>query len=75
MAPIMKKLQDKAQIIAVDMRGFGETTFDSPFKSSKELAIDVMLLLREKFPELEGYYVFGYDIGATVALELGALDS
>jgi pimeloyl-ACP methyl ester carboxylesterase len=23
MAPIMKRLQDKAQIIAIDMRGFG----------------------------------------------------
>ncbi len=75
MAPIMKRLEDKAQIIAIDMRGFGQTTYDRPVQSHKELAIDVMLLLREKFPELMEYYVFGYDIGATVAMELGALDS
>jgi thioesterase domain-containing protein len=39
------------------------------------MAIDVMLLLREKFPKLEEYYVFGYDMGATVAMELGSIDS
>ena len=52
------------------MRGFGYSSCKKPIKSYNELAEDMHLFMKEEFPEVEDYYVFGHNIGGNVAMEL-----
>lgn len=57
------------------MRGSGETTYNKPVQNYKEIAVDILLLMKEKFSDINEYQIFGHDIGASVAVELALLDS
>jgi pimeloyl-ACP methyl ester carboxylesterase len=52
------------------MRGFGYSSYKREFKSYSELAEDMYLFMKEEFPEVKDYYVFGHNIGGNVAMEL-----
>jgi pimeloyl-ACP methyl ester carboxylesterase len=67
---VMEKLEDEYIIYAVDMRGFGDSTYNKPIRSLKDFATDI-----EGFVEkmnLEEFVVAGWSTGGGVALELAA---
>ena len=66
----MIELKERAQVIAPSMRGFGYSSYKKPFKSYSEVAEDMYLFMKEEFPGVESYYVFGHNIGGNVAMEL-----
>ena len=52
------------------MRGFGYSSYKKPLKNYSDLADDMNLFMKEEFPEIKDYYVFGHNIGGNVAMEL-----
>ncbi|MDD6160010.1 MAG: alpha/beta hydrolase [Oscillospiraceae bacterium] len=68
--PLISRIQDKYRCIAVDLRGFGDSSYNRRFDTLGELAEDVDLLL-EKL-EIPSVYLVGWSNGGGVALELCA---
>ena len=66
----MFKLESKFKLIAPCLRGYGFTTLNNPVKSFDDLAEDVYIFMKETFPELNDYYIFGHDTGAIVGMKL-----
>ncbi len=67
-SPIFSDLQEHFRVIAVDLRGFGDSSYNQSFNSCKELAADV-----KEFCDLLGLKeiaVVGWSAGAGVALEM-----
>ncbi len=69
--PLITRIQDHFRCIAVDLRGFGDSTYNNRFDSLDELAEDVNLLL-EKL-EIPSVYLVGWSNGGGVGLKLCAL--
>ncbi|MCF0147889.1 MAG: alpha/beta hydrolase [Clostridium sp.] len=67
---LVEKLQDKYKIIAVDMRGFGGSTYNNPIDSLNDFAKDIEELLSQL--NVEKCSVIGWSTGGGVALELAA---
>lgn len=68
--PLISRIQNKYRCIAVDLRGFGDSSYNRRFDTLGELAEDVNLLL-EKL-EIPSVYLVGWSNGGGVALELCA---
>jgi len=68
--PLISRIKDQYRCIAVDLRGFGDSTYNQRFDSLGELAEDVNLLL-EKL-EIPSVYLVGWSNGGGVALKLCA---
>ena len=68
--PLITRIKDKFRCIAVDLRGFGDSTYNTRFDTLAELADDVNLLL-EKL-EIPSVYLVGWSNGGGVGLQLCA---
>ncbi len=69
--PLISRIQDQYRCIAVDLRGFGDSTYNNRFDTLDELAEDVNLFM-EKLG-LESVYLVGWSNGGGVGLKLCAM--
>ena len=68
--PLITRLKDKYRCIAVDLRGFGDSTYNNRFDTLEELAEDVAAFMDVlNIPE---YYLVGWSNGGGVSLKLCA---
>ncbi|MBE5764482.1 MAG: alpha/beta hydrolase [Clostridiales bacterium] len=68
--PLITRISDKFRCIAVDLRGFGDSTYNNRFDTLEELADDV-----NAFTEalgIDSYYLVGWSNGGGVSLKLCA---
>lgn len=69
--PLIKRLPEDIHVISVDLRGFGDSTYNKPFNSLHDLADDVVLFI--KGLELKTpLTVAGWSAGGGVALSLAS---
>ena len=68
--PLISRIKDKYRCIAVDLRGFGDSSYNDRFDTLEELADDVNLLT-EKLG-IDSYYLVGWSNGGGVSLKLCA---
>ncbi|MDR2827924.1 MAG: alpha/beta hydrolase [Acholeplasmatales bacterium] len=71
--PLIDKLDNKYNVLAPDLRGFGDSSYNKSFDSLKELALDIKLLL-EKL-NIKDTICVGWSLGGGVALELALHNS
>lgn len=67
----IENIESDIEIIAPDLRGFGDSSYLSTFDSLLELALDIEELL--KHLNVKEFTVLGWSTGGGVALELAAL--
>ncbi|MDF2698665.1 MAG: alpha/beta hydrolase fold [Haloplasmataceae bacterium] len=67
---VMEELEDNYLIYAVDLRGFGDSTYNQPINSLSDFATDMEIFINKL--ELENLTVMGWSTGGGVALELAA---
>ena len=68
--PLISRIKDKFRCIAVDLRGFGDSTYNNRFDTLEELADDV-----HDFAValgIDSYYLVGWSNGGGVSLKLCA---
>lgn len=68
--PLIQRLQDQYRCIAVDLRGFGDSSYNDRFDTLEELADDVALLLDAL--NISSVYLVGWSNGGGVGLKLCA---
>lgn len=68
--PLIERLEKNYRIYAVDMRGFGDSTYNNRFSSINELAGDLALFCKKL--GLKNIAVAGWSTGGGVALSLAA---
>ncbi|MBO5654450.1 MAG: alpha/beta hydrolase [Clostridia bacterium] len=68
--PLIERIKDKYRCIAVDLRGFGDSTYNNRFDTLEELADDVNLLTEAL--GIDSYYLVGWSNGGGVGLKLCA---
>ena len=68
--PLISRIKDKYRCVAVDLRGFGDSTYNERFDTLEELADDVALFIDAL--ELGSVYLVGWSNGGGVALKLCA---
>ncbi len=68
--PLISRIKDKYRCVAVDLRGFGDSSYNNRFDTLEELADDVNLLT-EKLG-IDSYYLVGWSNGGGVSLRLCA---
>lgn len=69
--PLIKRMPDDLRVIAVDLRGFGDSSYEKEFNHLDELAEDVALFIKElglKTP----LAVAGWSAGGGVAMSLAS---
>ena len=67
---LIERLKDSYRCVAVDLRGFGDSSYNNRFDSLEELADDVNLFL--KALGIDSAYVVGWSNGGGVGLKLCA---
>ncbi len=68
--PLISRIKDKYRCIAVDLRGFGDSSYNERFDTLGELAEDVNLLLEAL--DIPSVYLVGWSNGGGVGLKLCA---
>ena len=68
--PLIEKLEGKYKIFAVDMRGFGDSTYNKRFNHLNELADDIAEFIKEL--GLKDLYIAGWSTGGGVCMSLAA---
>ncbi|MBR7082339.1 MAG: alpha/beta hydrolase [Oscillospiraceae bacterium] len=68
--PLIERIKDKYRCIAVDLRGFGDSSYNERFDTLGELAEDVKLFMDKL--GIESAYLVGWSNGGGVGLELCA---
>ena len=68
--PLISRIKDKYRCVAVDLRGFGDSTYNERFDTLEELADDVALFIDAL--ELGSVYLVGWSNGGGVSLKLCA---
>ena len=68
--PLISRIKDKYRCIAVDLRGFGDSSYNNRFDTLEELADDVNLLTEAL--GIDNYYLVGWSNGGGVSLKLCA---
>lgn len=68
--PLISRIKDKFRCIALDLRGFGDSTYNNRFDTLEELADDVAAFT--KALGLDSYYLVGWSNGGGVSLKLCA---
>jgi len=68
--PLITRIKDQYRCIAVDLRGFGDSSYHNRFDTLGELAEDVNLLMEGL--GLDSVYLVGWSNGGGVSLELCA---
>ena len=69
--PLISRIKDKYRCIAVDLRGFGDSSYNQRFDTLDELAEDVNLFLEAL--GIPSVYLVGWSNGGGVSLKLCAL--
>ncbi|WP_186322231.1 alpha/beta fold hydrolase [Bacillus mycoides] len=67
---VIEKLQDEYHIYAIDLRGFGKSTYNKPIDSLQDFAGDVKLFIDEL--QLKKFSLMGWSMGGGVAMEFAA---
>ncbi|MDZ5610094.1 alpha/beta hydrolase [Bacillus pseudomycoides] len=67
---VIEKLQDEYHIYAIDLRGFGKSTYNKPIDSLQDFADDVKLFIDEL--QLTKFSLMGWSMGGGVAMEFAA---
>ncbi len=67
---LMEDLKEAAQIYAIDLMGFGDSSYKRAHKTMKDWADDVALFMEEK--KIQDAIVVGWSAGGGCALELAA---
>ncbi|MER0122942.1 alpha/beta fold hydrolase [Streptococcus sp. ZJ93] len=68
---LMHALEHNFQLLAIDMRGFGLSTYHRPITSLQDLAFDIIDLL--DLLGIDRYYLLGWSAGGGVALEMATI--
>lgn len=68
--PLIKKIPSNIRTIAVDLRGFGDSTYNNRFNRLKDLADDIKLFLDEL--KIKKVNIAGWSLGGGVAMEFAA---
>ena len=68
--PLISRIKDKYRCIALDLRGFGDSSYNNRFDTLEELADDVNLFTEAL--GLDSYYLVGWSNGGGVSLRLCA---
>ena len=68
--PLISRIKDKYRCVAVDLRGFGDSTYNERFDTLEELADDVALFIDAL--SLGSVYLVGWSNGGGVSLKLCA---
>ena len=68
--PLITRIKDKYRCLAVDLRGFGDSTYNNRFDTLEELADDVNLFTEAL--GIDSYYLVGWSNGGGVSLKLCA---
>ena len=67
---LMRRFESKAHIYAVDLAGFGYSTYNNPHETLKDWADDVALFMEEM--QISSAVVLGWSAGGGIAMELAA---
>lgn len=68
--PLITRIKDKYRCVAIDLRGFGDSTYNNRFDTLEELADDVNLFTEAL--GIDSYYLVGWSNGGGVSLKLCA---
>lgn len=68
--PLMEALEGEYRMVAPDMRGFGDSSYNRPFNSLRELAEDMEEVARQL--DLKDITAVGWSTGGGVVLEMAA---
>ncbi len=68
--PLMEKLEQSFTIYAVDLRGFGDSSYNHRFDSLRELAEDVKQFI--SLQKIEKPVIMGWSTGGGVAMEVAS---
>lgn len=68
--PLISRIKDRFRCIAVDLRGFGDSTYNNRFDTLEELAEDVHAFT--EVLNIDSYYLVGWSNGGGVSLKLCA---
>ena len=68
--PLYKIIDEDYRVLAMDLRGYGDSSYNNGFDSLHELADDVAAFLKEV--GVEKAYVAGWSLGGCVAMSLTA---
>ena len=68
--PLIQRLPEDIRVIAPDLRGFGNSSYQNPFDSLATLATDIQLLLSEL--KISKAHIAGWSLGGGVAMEFAA---
>lgn len=68
--PLISRIKGKYRCIAVDLRGFGDSSYNNRFDTLEELADDVNLFTEAL--GIDSYYLVGWSNGGGVSLKLCA---
>ncbi|GHV26223.1 3-oxoadipate enol-lactonase [Clostridia bacterium] len=66
----IEALEDKYWVYAPDMRGFGDSSYNQPFDSLHELALDIEEFIDQR--GIDRFTVLGWSTGGGVAMEIAA---
>ncbi|MCI1958051.1 MAG: alpha/beta hydrolase [Clostridia bacterium] len=64
----MEALESDAHIVAVDLIGFGDSSYNRTINTLQEFSIDIALFLKAK--NLKNIYVLGWSTGGGIVMEL-----
>ena len=68
--PLIERIKQKYRCVAVDLRGFGDSSYNNRFDTLDELAEDVNLFTEKM--GIKSYYLVGWSNGGGVSLKLCA---
>lgn len=71
MVTLMDQFKDRYHVIAPDLRGFGDSSFNNQFMTIKELAFDILLFMERL--DIKEAHVLGWSTGFGVAMELAII--
>lgn len=67
----MKIISQKMRCIAPCFRGYGYSSYNYPIKTFKDLANDMVLLIKEHL-KLENFYLLGHSYGTISAIYISS---
>lgn len=68
--PLIDRLPKTIRVIAPDLRGFGDSTYNHPFQSLRDLADDINMFLNALM--IDKAVIAGWSLGGGVAMEFAA---
>jgi pimeloyl-ACP methyl ester carboxylesterase len=69
--PIIDDLLEKYRVIIPDMRGFGDSTYNTPINSLEDLGKDIIEIMDSL--NINSYFLAGWSTGGGIALKIASL--